>query len=75
MLMPAVMVVAEQTGFIVPLNDPAALRAKLEWLRDHPSEARMLGVAGRRRVCDQFTWPAIVRGCLDAYAGPDGFGE
>jgi glycosyltransferase involved in cell wall biosynthesis len=64
-----------ETGFIVPPNDPAALRAKLEWLRDHPSEARMLGAAGRRRVRDQFTWPVIVRRCLDAYAGPDGFGE
>src|SRR5207247_2043202 len=32
------------TGFVVPPNDPAALRARLEWLRDHPAAVRALGV-------------------------------
>jgi glycosyltransferase involved in cell wall biosynthesis len=55
------------TGFVVPPNDPAALRAKLEWLRDHPSDAARMGRAGRERVLAAFTWPAVVRRCLDAY--------
>ncbi len=55
------------TGFVVPPNDPAALRERLCWLRDHPDAARQMGEAGRRRVLDVFTWPAVVRRCLDAY--------
>jgi glycosyltransferase involved in cell wall biosynthesis len=55
------------TGFVVPPNDPAALRAKLRWLREHPRQARRMGEAGRRRVLEKFTWPAVVRRCLDLY--------
>lgn len=58
-----------ETGFVVPPNDPAALQARLEWLRDNPTEAARMGAAARRRVLDRFTWPAVVRRCLDAYAG------
>jgi glycosyltransferase involved in cell wall biosynthesis len=57
------------TGFVVPPNDPAALRARLEWVRDHPAEAAALGRAGRQRVLDRFTWPAVVAACLAAYRG------
>ena len=35
------------TGFVVPPNDPLALREKLAWLRDHPAEATRMGEAGR----------------------------
>ncbi len=59
------------TGFVVPPNDPAALRAKLEWLRDHQEDARRMGDAGRVRVLERFTWPAVVRRCLAAYMGAD----
>jgi glycosyltransferase involved in cell wall biosynthesis len=57
------------TGFVVPPNDPAALRTRLEWLRDHPAEAARMGAAGRRRVLERFTWPAVVRRCLETYRG------
>ena len=56
------------TGFIVPPNNPAALREKLEWLRDRPDEAKRMGDAGRARVLEQFTWPAVVDRCLKFYA-------
>ncbi len=59
------------TGFVVPPNDPAALRTKLEWLRDHAEPARRMGEAGRRRVLELFSWAAVVRRCLAAYAGED----
>lgn len=55
------------TGFVVPPNDPVALRAKLEWLRDHATEATRMGSSARQRVLDRFTWPSVVRKCLAAY--------
>ncbi len=56
------------TGFVVPPNDPATLRAKLEWLRDHPAEAVRMGMAARQRVLDYFTWSQTVASCLKAYS-------
>ena len=55
------------TGFVVPPNDPSALRQKLIWLRDHREQAQAMGAAGRARVLRLFTWPSVVRRCLDAY--------
>lgn len=60
-------VVNEQTGFVVPPNDPTALCARLQWLRDHPEEVDRLGRAGRQRVLKSFTWPAVARHCLEIY--------
>jgi glycosyltransferase involved in cell wall biosynthesis len=57
------------TGFVVPPNDPAALRARLCWLRDHPAEARAMGRAARARVLQRFSWDAVVRRCLHIYTG------
>jgi glycosyltransferase involved in cell wall biosynthesis len=57
-----------KTGFVVPPNNPAALRMKLEWLRDHPEDVARLGQAGRRRILERFTWPSVVTKCLKAYA-------
>ena len=50
-------------------NDPAALRDKLCWLRDHPEESQRMGQSGRQRILEGFTWPAVVRRCLDVYSG------
>ena len=55
------------TGFIVPPNDAGALREKLIWLRDHPSEADAMGAAGRQRVLEKFTWAQVVARCLAIY--------
>jgi glycosyltransferase involved in cell wall biosynthesis len=59
------------TGFIVPPHDPTALGEKLQWLRDHPREAKEMGDAARRRVLEKFTWPAVVRRCLEIYGQRD----
>jgi glycosyltransferase involved in cell wall biosynthesis len=56
-----------RTGFVVPAHDPAALGARLTWLREHPDAARRMGDAARRRVEEHFTWPLVVRRCLEAY--------
>jgi glycosyltransferase involved in cell wall biosynthesis len=55
-------------GFVVPPNDPAALREKLLWLRDNPARAAEMGRAARRSVTEKFNWPAVVRRCLEIYA-------
>ncbi len=60
-------VVHGETGFIVSPNDPEALRERIRWLVDHPREGALMGAAGRRRVVEHFTWPAVVRRCLEAY--------
>src|SRR5437667_8031614 len=57
------------TGLVVPPNDALALRGALQWLRDHPEVAREMGAAARRRVLTRFTWPEVVRRCLEIYSG------
>ncbi len=56
------------TGFVVPANDTAALGRKLRWLSEHPQEAKRMGQAARRHVLEKFTWPMVVRRCLEVYA-------
>jgi glycosyltransferase involved in cell wall biosynthesis len=56
------------TGLVVPPNDPLALRDAIRWMMAHPEERRLMGERGRQRVLDRFTWPTVVRQCLDAYA-------
>ena len=56
------------SGFIVAPGDRAALRNRLLWIAEHPSEAAVMGIAGRRTVLDRFQWPAVVDRCLEAYA-------
>jgi len=55
------------TGFVVPPNDSGALRDRIEWLRDHPSQARQMGLMARSRVEEKFSWQAAVSRCLEAY--------
>lgn len=55
------------TGFVIPPNNPAAIRAKLEWLRDHPSLVAAMGTTGRHWVLGRFTWPRVVASCIEAY--------
>jgi len=55
------------TGFVVPPNDSGALRDRIEWLRDHPSQARQMGLMARSRVVEKFSWQAAVSRCLEAY--------
>jgi glycosyltransferase involved in cell wall biosynthesis len=58
----------EVTGLVVPPNDPAALGAAIRRIQAHPAERRAMGERGRQRVLERFTWPAVVRQCLEAYA-------
>src|SRR6266487_3478758 len=57
------------SGLLVPPGDADALAAAVRRVRDDPDLARRLGEGGRRRLREQFNWPAIVRRWLDLYAG------
>lgn len=56
------------TGLLVPPHDPQALACKLEELRHAPDMARMMGRAGRARVCREFTWDRVASRLADVYA-------
>lgn len=69
-----------ETGLYVPPGDPAALRAAICYLLDHPAEAARMGAAGRRVVeqwmsLDHFVARVVaaVRG-REPEAGPGGAG-
>ena len=55
------------TGFLVPPNDPKALRERIAYVLAHPSEAKAMGERGRAAVLKRFTWDAVARRCLEAY--------
>jgi len=57
------------SGLLVPPGDADALAAAIRRVRDDPALARRLGEAGRRRLREQFSWPAIVQRWLDVYTG------
>lgn len=56
-----------RTGFIVAPNDANSLREKLVWLNDHREQAQAMGQAARLRVLEKFTWPQVVKRCLEIY--------
>jgi len=56
------------TGFVVPPNNPGALGEKIQWLLTNPDRVRSMRGAARQHVLENFTWPAVVRRCLNVYA-------
>jgi glycosyltransferase involved in cell wall biosynthesis len=52
-------IVHGETGYLVDPGDPVALADALVRLLGDPALARRLGRAGRERVLERFTWPAI----------------
>lgn len=67
-----------ETGFLVPPRDPHALAGRLRHLMEHPDERRAMGLAARRRVEREFTWPvvaqrtaAVYRNLLERYPLPE----
>lgn len=55
-----------ETGFIVPPNQPAALRTAILRLLDDAALARRMGRAGREHVAG-FTWSALAGRVLEVY--------
>jgi glycogen(starch) synthase len=61
------LVVDGETGLLVPPRDVAALRAALERLLGDADLRRRLGEAGRERIREHFTWPAVTDATVQAY--------
>jgi len=57
----------EESGLLVPPNDPQAIGAALERLRDDGELWRRLSRGARVRVEERFTWERVVDRCLAAY--------
>ena len=55
------------TGFLVPPNNPRAIREKIEYLQQHPEVAVRMGNRGREMVLKRFTWDAVADRCLMSY--------
>ncbi|MGH8001008.1 MAG: glycosyltransferase family 4 protein, partial [Brasilonema sp.] len=55
------------TGFVVPPNNPGAIRERINWLLDNPEKAYQMGQQARNQVLKEFTWDSIAERCLEAY--------
>ncbi len=55
------------SGFVVPPNDPAALRRYILQLAADPVQRKRLGAQAREHVLERFTWTAVARRALYAY--------
>jgi glycosyltransferase involved in cell wall biosynthesis len=65
--LPEVVGTHEDTGLLVPPDDPGALAQAIGRLLDDPGLRAGLGAAGRRRVMSQFTWQVTARGTAECY--------
>lgn len=45
----------QETGFIVPVNEPQTLAAKMQWLMEHRLEGNQMGLAAREHVMANFS--------------------
>jgi glycosyltransferase involved in cell wall biosynthesis len=57
----------EKTGFLVSACDMPKLREKIVYFIANPDIAIQMGIAGRRRVEEMFTWDLVAKRCLKAY--------
>jgi len=46
----------DSCGLVVDSTDPRAVSDAIQWLLDHPVEARKMGERGRKAVCERYTW-------------------
>lgn len=61
------------TGLLVPMNDPESLATALAELLSDPDRRIEMGIAGRRRVCEQFSIERVatkVTALYDEFLGP-----
>lgn len=61
-------VVEGETGHIVPIADPEALRRAIQSLFSDPTQAQRLGKNARLRAQTKFSWRAVAEKTLEAYS-------
>lgn len=59
--------VVGEAGLIFPEGDATALAQKLEWLADHPDQARAMGARGRQIVEQKYTWARVAQQMAQIY--------
>ena len=55
------------TGWLTPIDDPAAMAARIAWLFDHPDAAAQTGLNAWRQCSTTFSADAIGARMLDFY--------
>lgn len=59
--------IAGETGFVVPPEDPIALRLAMQYLLTHPDEAAAMGRRAEKRYVKHFTANQMVSAYVDLY--------
>jgi glycosyltransferase involved in cell wall biosynthesis len=54
-------------GILVSPASPGEIRAALEYVMEHPESLQKMGVAGRRRIEEKYTWRAVAKRYLAVY--------
>lgn len=55
------------TGFLVPANNPEALREKINLFLADPQLARQMGQTGRQAALERFSWEKVAQEFIKAY--------
>ena len=56
-----------ETGFLVPPGDSEALAAKIAYALDHPELRAKVGMAGRQRVVEHWSWRHTAERTVEQY--------
>jgi glycosyltransferase involved in cell wall biosynthesis len=59
---------ADKLGLLVDPTDPVAIAHAMDWILDHPEEARAMGERGRKAVLNRYNWGIEARKLVTAYA-------
>lgn len=54
-------IVENVTGLFAAPGDSASWTERIEWLLDHPEERAAMGLAGRKRFEERYTWERVIR--------------
>jgi glycosyltransferase involved in cell wall biosynthesis len=59
--------IANETGLVVPPNDPVAFRQAMQYLLHHPDEAKIMGEKAQKRYHELFTAEKMATSYLQLY--------
>jgi glycosyltransferase involved in cell wall biosynthesis len=60
--------VAADSGLLVPVRDPQAIKVALTQLIENPQLGQKLGIAARERVIAHFSWDEVIDQHLEVYS-------